>query len=188
MSAAVSTRDGAPSQQGAQEQGKSGRVAALASVDVPDVHQVDVAEVARYGVELLGATRRLHGIEVALELPEDPVLARLSGRRMQQVMLLLLAHAADTANGQGVRLAVDPPDDFGDVGPRFQVLVPGASLSDRELQAVVLSPMLVGPVHRRLARARELVESMGGTLEVARGAASGLTVTVELPAPGLACW
>ncbi|MFP2926023.1 sensor histidine kinase [Pyxidicoccus sp. 3LG] len=187
MSAALSTVDGA-SRQGQLEQGGEGRVGALAPVDAPDVHQVDVAEVARYAVELLSATRRLHGIEVALELPEDLVPARVSGRRMQQVMLLLLAHAADAANGQGVRLVVDPPDDFGDEGPRFQVMTLGASLSERELQAVFLSPMLVGPVHRRLARARELVESMGGTLGVTRGAASGVVVTVELPAPGLASW
>ncbi|QSQ28133.1 HAMP domain-containing histidine kinase [Pyxidicoccus parkwayensis] len=157
-------------------------------VDAPDHLRVDVAEVARAAVELLRATRRLHGVEVALELPEDAVPARVSSRRMQQVMLLLLAHAADAGNGQGVRLTVDEPDDFGDVGPRFQVVAPGASLSEREAQAVFLSPMLVGPLHRRLARARELVESVGGTLDVARGSGSGITVTVELPAPGLASW
>lgn len=187
MRAAVSTIGGAQSQEPLQ-QGSNGRFATLESVDVPDVLQVDVAAVARNAVELLTAARRLHGVEVALELPEDVVLARVSSRRIQQVMLLVLAHAADTANGQGVRLVVDAPDDFGDVGPRFQVVVPGASLSEREAQAVFLSPMLVGSLHRRLARARELVESMGGTLEVARGASTGITVTVELPAPGLSSW
>ncbi|MCY1023713.1 sensor histidine kinase [Pyxidicoccus sp. MSG2] len=185
MSAAVSTTGGAQSGEQSQ-QGATGRGPALALVDSPDRPQVDVAEMARGAVELLTATRRLHGVEVALELPEDAVPARVSSRRMQQVMLLLLAHAADAANGQGVRLAVDAPDDFGDVGPRFQVVAPGASLSEREAQAVFLSPMLVGPLHRRLARARELVESVGGTLEVARGA--GITVTVELPAPGMSSW
>lgn len=187
MSAAMSTMGGAQSREPLQ-QGGNERVATLESVDVPDVLRVDVAVVARDAVELLGATRRLHGIEVAVELPEDVVLARVSTRRMQQVMLLLLAHAADAANGQGIRLVVEPPDDFGDVGPRFQVMAPGASLSEREAQAVFLSPMLVGPLHRRLARARELVESVGGTLEVARGASAGITVTVDLPAPGLSSW
>jgi signal transduction histidine kinase len=187
MSAAVSTMGGAQSQESLQ-QGGNGRFATLESVDAPDVLRVDVAAVACNAVDLLNAARRLHGIEVALELPEDVVLARVSSRRIQQVMLLVLAHAADTANGQGVRLVMDAPDDFGDVGPRFQVVAPGASLSEREAQAVFLSPMLVGPLHRRLARARELVESMGGTLEVARGASIGITVTVELPAPGLSSW
>ncbi|WP_240359835.1 ATP-binding protein [Pyxidicoccus trucidator] len=187
MSAAFSTIGGAQSQAPSQ-QGGSGRVGTLESVDVPDVFRVDVAAIARNAVELLGATRRLHGVEVALHLPEDVVPARVSGRRLQQVMLLLLAHAADATHGQGVRLVVDAADDFGDEGPRFQVVATGASLSEREAQAVFLSPMLVGPLHRRLARARELVESMGGTLVVARGASAGITVTVELPAPGLSSW
>ena len=188
MSAAVSTTGGSQSEVARQAPVAPERGSALQSVEAPDVFRVDVAAAAQDAVELLSATRRLHGIEVALELPEDPVPARVSSRRMQQVLLLLLAHAADAANGQGIRLAVDEPDDFGDVGPRFQVVAPGASLSERELKAVFLSPMLVGPLHRRLARARELVESVGGTLEVARGAASGITVTVELPAQGLSSW
>ncbi|MFP2904612.1 sensor histidine kinase [Pyxidicoccus sp. 3LFB2] len=187
MSAAVSTIGGAQSQEPSQ-QGGNGRVGTLESVEAPDVFRVDVAAIGQTAVELLRATRRLHGIEVAVELPEDVVPARVSSRRLQQVMLLLLAHAADAANGQGVRLVVDAPDDFGDVGPRFQVMAPGAQLSEREAQAVFLSPMLVGPLHRRLARARELVESVGGTLEVARGASAGITVTVDLPAPGLSSW
>jgi C4-dicarboxylate-specific signal transduction histidine kinase len=159
-------------------------------VDVPDVLQVDVVSSARNAVELLRATRRLHGVEVVVLLPEDPVIARVSRRRVEQVLLLLLAHAADTATGEHpqVRLTVEPPDDFGDVGPRFHITTPSSALSERELQAVFLAPLLVGSPHRRLARARELVESTGGSLEVARGTPSGTTVTVDLPAPGLASW
>ncbi|AKQ66463.1 Adenylate cyclase [Myxococcus hansupus] len=164
------------------------RSAGLSLVDGPDVLRVDVADVIQGAVELLLATRRLHGIQFSLELPEDPVPANVSHRRLQQVLLLLLAHAADAAGGQGVRVVVDSPDDFGDLPPRFQFHVAGAQLSPRELQAVFLSPMLVGPLHRKLARARELTESMGGTLAVASDAREGLTVTVELPAPGMTSW
>ena len=82
MSAAVSTMGGAQSQESLQPGGTE-RVTTLESVEVPDVFRVDVAAVARDAVELLGATRRLHGIEVSLELPEDVVLARVSGRRLQ---------------------------------------------------------------------------------------------------------
>lgn len=185
MSAAVS----AAGTQGAAASTPA-RGQSLEPVDVPDVLQVDVAVSARNALELLSATRRLHGVQVELELPEDPTIARVSRRRMEQVLLLLLAHAADTASGDApqVRLTVEPPDDFGDVGPRFHLATPGATLSERELQAVFLAPLLVGSTHRRLARARELVESVGGTLAVVRGTPSGTTVTVELPAPGLASW
>ncbi|MBJ6762645.1 sensor histidine kinase [Myxococcaceae bacterium JPH2] len=167
-----------------------GRSQALEPVDVPDVLQVDVAVAAHNALELLGATRRLRGVEVKLSLPDEPVIARVSRRRLEQVLLLLLAHAADTLGGEspGVRLTVEPPDDFGDVGPRFHVVTPGASLSDREIQSILLAPLLVSSPHRRLARARELLESVGGTLSVARELPSGTRVTVELPAPGLASW
>ncbi|NMO19154.1 sensor histidine kinase [Pyxidicoccus fallax] len=188
MSAAASTTGGTRLDGVQQEQNPTVRLTALESVEAPEVFRVDVTEAVADAVELLGVTRRLHGVEVTVELPQDPVPTRVSSRRLRQVLLLLLAHASDTANGQGVKLTVDEPDDFGDVGPRFQVVTQGASLSEREAKAVFLSPMLVGPVHRRLARARELVDSMGGTLEVTRGAASGITVTVELPAPGLSSW
>nr|AAO66297.1 adventurous gliding motility protein Z [Myxococcus xanthus] len=122
-----------------------GRAVGLVPVDSPDVLRVDVAEVVGGAVELLSVTRRLREVRVSLELPEDPVPANVSHRRLQQVLLLLLAHAADASNGQGVRVMVDSADDFGDLPPRFQVQVAGASLSSRELQAVFLSPMLVGP-------------------------------------------
>src|SRR5215217_2847525 len=179
---------GSTSGEATNEGARPVRAASLESVEGPDFHQVDVAALMRESKELLEVTRRIHGIAVKLELPEEAVLARTGLRRTRQVLLLLLAHAADHAGEAGVRVSLDSPDDFGDEGPRFQVVTPDAHLSERELRAVLLSPMLVGPAHRRLARARELVESVGGTLDVARGVEQGLTVTVELPAPGLACW
>ncbi|RKH74586.1 sensor histidine kinase [Corallococcus aberystwythensis] len=159
----------------------------LEPVDFPDVFQVDVAVSVRDALGLLGATRRLHGVQVALELPEEPVMARVSRRRLEQVLLLLVAHAADVAppEAPAVRVVVDPPDDFGDVGPRFQVVMPGVSLSERETRSVVLSPLRVGSPQRRLARARELVDAMGGELALERLDA-GTAVSVQLPAPGLA--
>ncbi|MBZ4373113.1 sensor histidine kinase [Corallococcus interemptor] len=159
----------------------------LEPVDLPEVFQVDVSRCVRDVLQLLRATRRLHDVEVALELPEDPVMARVSGRRVEQVLLLLVAHAADMAPPQApaVRVVVDPPDDFGDEGPRFQVVMPGVSLSERETHSVVLSPLRVGSPQRKLARARELVDSMGGEFALER-LDGGTAVRVQLPAPGLA--
>ncbi|MCE9671306.1 sensor histidine kinase [Myxococcus stipitatus] len=164
------------------------RVPSLELVEGPDVLQANLGNVASEARALLVATRRLHGVEVALDVPEDAALARVSRRRAGQVMLLLLAHAVDHAGGRGVRLVVEPPDDFGDEGPSFRVRTPDARLSERELHAAFLSPVLAGPRHRQLARARELVESLGGTLVGACGEDSGLCVTVSFPAPGLSSW
>ncbi|MHA7631551.1 sensor histidine kinase [Corallococcus sp. M7] len=181
MSAALDVK-GSPGDTGVSLGGQG-----LESVDLPDVFQVDVAVCVRDALGLLGATRRLHGVEVSLELPEDPVVARVSRRRLEQVLLLLVAHAADVAPpaAPSVRVVVDPPDDFGDTGPRFQVVMPGVSLSERETRSVALSPLRVGSPQRRLARARELVDAMGGELAVER-LEEGTAVSVLLPAPGLA--
>ncbi|WP_342374084.1 sensor histidine kinase [Myxococcus stipitatus] len=160
----------------------------LELVDGPDFHRVDVSALVIESVKLLEAKKRIRGNQVKLELPGEAVLARTGQRRTRQVLLLLLAHAADCAGEGEVRLTLAPPDDFGDEPPRFQVVTPDARLSERELRSVFLSPMLVGATHRRLARARELVESVGGSLTAERGAEAGLTVTVELPAPGMASW
>jgi signal transduction histidine kinase len=144
----------------------------LEPVDLPDVFQVDVVQSVRCALGLLASTRRLHGVEVALELPDGPVPARVSRRRLEQVLLLLVAHAVDAAapGAVCVRVVVEPPDDFGDVGPRFQVVMP---------------PPRVDSPQRRLARARELVEAMGGELSLEPQEA-GTTVCVQLPAPGFA--
>ncbi|WP_223632729.1 sensor histidine kinase [Corallococcus sp. EGB] len=159
----------------------------LEPVDLPDVFQVDVTACVRDALGLLGATRRLRGVEVAVELPDDPVPARVSRRRLEQVLLLLVAHAADVAppDAAAVRVVVEPPDDFGEEGPRFQVVMPGVSLSERETRSVALSPLRVGSPQRRLARARELVDAMGGELALER-LEEGMAVRVLLPAPGLA--
>lgn len=172
---------------GSPVDGGSPSIHGLEPVDLPDVFQVDVAVSVRDALELLGATRRLHGVEVTLELPEAPVIARVSRRRLEQVLLLLVAHAVDamTPEAPAVRVVVDPPDDFGDVGPRFQVVLPGVSLSERETRSVVLSPLRVGGPQRRLARARELVDAMGGELSLEQ-LDEGTGVSVQLPAPGLA--
>jgi len=164
------------------------RVPSLELVEGPDVHLANLGNVASEARALLAATRRLHGVEVALDVPEDAALARVSRRRAGQVMLLLLAHAVDHAGGKGVRLVVAAPDDFGDEGPCFRVHTPDARLSERELRAAFLSPVLAGPRHRQLARARELVESLGGALVGACDEVSGLCVAVSLPAPGVSSW
>ncbi|MFB1480837.1 sensor histidine kinase [Corallococcus sp. RDP092CA] len=170
-----------------RSQGAGSGAQGLEPVDLPDVFQVDVVACVRDALGLLGATRRLRGVEVTVALPEEPVRARVSRRRLEQVLLLLVAHAADVAppDAAAVRVEVEPPDDFGDEGPRFQVVMPGVSLSEREARSVALSPLLVGSPQRRLARARELVDAMGGELALEHGE-EGLAVRVLLPAPGLA--
>ncbi|MCP3099568.1 sensor histidine kinase [Myxococcus sp. K15C18031901] len=174
--------------EGAESVRVPARVPSLELVEGPDSFQVNLGNVATEARALLDATHRLHGVDVTLDLPDDAAVARVSRRRAGQVMLLLLAHAADHAGGQGVRFVVEPPDDFGDEGPRFAVRTPDARLSGRELNTALLSPVLAGPRHRQLARARELAEAMGGELVASCDERSGLCITVSLPSTGLSSW
>lgn len=156
-----------------------GHLSAVGVLDGTDVQNLDLCALARHALALLHATGHVEPGEVGLELPDEPVFARVSRRRMEQVMLHLLTDAVMAHRNAGmpartVRLAVEPQDDFGDYGPRFQV-----RYAARE------STPQTG-----LTAARELVETLGGTLAVKTHGLTGTTVTVsvELEDQGTASW
>jgi hypothetical protein len=64
-------------------------------------------------------------------------------------------------------------------------VMPGGALSEQETCSGGLSPLSVGPSQRRLARAREWVDALGGELTL-EAAADATVFVVQLPAPGLA--
>lgn len=157
-----------------------GHLAAVgAALDGTDVQNLDLCALARHALALLHATGHVESTEVGLELPDEPVFARVSRRRMEQVMLQLITGAVQERRSMGVparavRLTVEPQDDFGDYGPSFQV-----RYAARE------SAPQTG-----LTEARELVESLGGQLAVRNHGLTGTTVTVsvELEDQGTASW
>jgi hypothetical protein len=127
--------------------------------------------------------------EVQLELPEEPVFARASRQRLEQVLLHLIADAVDARRsggrdtGRAVRLTVDPQDDFGDYGPTFHVHYPARELPASEATLLAREAPQVG---RKMAR--ELVESLGARFRVKSVGLTSTLVTVELPDPGTASW
>ncbi|PTL78480.1 HAMP domain-containing histidine kinase [Vitiosangium sp. GDMCC 1.1324] len=164
----------------AQVTSEGRHLTAVGSLDGTDVQYLDLGALARHAVALLQATGHVEATEVQLELPDEPVFARVSRRRMEQVMLHLLADAVSACRSEGataraVRLRVEPQDDFGDYGPTFQLRYASASES-------LLS--------EGLTAARELVETLGGSFTVKDHGLKGTTVTVsvELPDQGTASW
>jgi signal transduction histidine kinase len=148
---------------------------AAGALDGTAVQYLDLGALARHAVALLHATGHVSATEVRLELPDEPVFARVSRRRLEQVMLHLLADAVDARRGEGasaraIRLEVEPQDDFGDYGPTFHVryVAQGAD-EDTPREALTM--------------ARELVEALDGRFTVTRHGLTGTTVTVELPDP-----
>jgi len=163
-----------------------GHLSPLGALDGTDVQHVDLCALARHAVALLHATGHVEPTEVQLELPDEPVFARVSRRRMEQVMLHLMTSAVEArrsaeASARVVRLTVEPQDDFGDYGPTFRL---------RYVSGVQQHDALRSASAEGLTAARELVELLGGSFAVKSHGLTGSTVTVrvELPDQGTASW
>ncbi|QRK04055.1 HAMP domain-containing histidine kinase [Archangium violaceum] len=159
-------------------------------VEEVDSQYLDLCALARHAVALLHATGHVEATEVQLELPDEPVFARVSRRRTEQVMLHLLTDAVGAHRGEGaparaVRLGVEPQDDFGDYGPSFHLRYAARELVEQEPDRRAGSARA-----ESLTVARELVETLGGHLAVRNHGLTGttVTVTVELPDQGTASW
>jgi C4-dicarboxylate-specific signal transduction histidine kinase len=142
------------------------------TLDGTDVQHLDLCALARHAVALLHATGHMAHSEVRLELPDEPVFARVSRWRLEQVLFHLVTHAVEAQRGEepavrAVRLTVEPQDDFGDEGPTFRVRYLARTPSKRTSLNV----------------AGELVEALGGSLTTGHHGRTGTTLTVELPSP-----
>ena len=166
-----------------------GRLGASSTREGGDVQRLDLCALARHALSLLCTTGHVQASEVELQLPHEPIWARVSLGRMEQVLLHLIADAVVTrraaeSGARAVRLRVEPQDDFGDCGPSIHMLYTATSGVTPEPRAAS-EGMQVG-----LTVARELVEAQGGQVAVKRrGSAGGLmTVVVKLPDEGTASW
>ena len=167
-----------------------GHLASAEALDGTDEQHLDLCALARHAVSLLHTTGHVEPAEVQLELPDEPVFARVSARRMEQVMLHLLVDAVwmrrgAADNARAVRLSVEPQDDFGDYGPTIQMRFAARGLGPAQARDTVAPSPRSG-----LSLARELVEAQGGHLAVKHHGHTGSTVvvTVALPDQGTASW
>jgi signal transduction histidine kinase len=162
---------------------------AAGTLNGTDVQHLDVCALTQHAVALLQATGHVESREVQLELPAEPVFARVSRQRLEQVVLHLVADAVDARRSGGrdtsraVRLTVEPQDDFGDYGPTFHVHYPARELTGPEETLLAQEAPQAG-----LKMARELVESLGARFQVKSVGLTSTTVTVELPDQGTASW
>lgn len=156
------------------------------AADGTDEQHLDLCALAKHAVALLHATGHLETSEVQVELPEEPVFARVSRRRLEQVLLHLITDAVEARRAAGtalrpVRVRVEPQDDFGDYGPSLHVRY--AAAETPEPGGTPEAAPQAG-----LVSARELVESLGGLFTVRSRGLTGTTLSVELPDQGTASW
>ena len=166
-----------------------GHLKAAGALEGADAQRLDLCALARHALALLCTTGHVQASEVELALPDEPVWARVSPRRMEQVMLHLIVDAVVTRRGvqtpcRAVRLGVEPQDDFGDYGPTIHMRYTAGGPGVQQAWDVTNSAPVGLPV------ARELVEAQGGHVAVRRQGLTGstVTVTVELPDAGTASW
>jgi signal transduction histidine kinase len=155
-----------------------------------DIQRFDLRDVVPGVVERMRAAGRLGSAEVKVLLPEDPIAVIFNRRQLEQVLVELLANAADAVEDvndrpRRIHVGVELPDMFGDFGPRLFVKDTGIGIFEDEVGAV-FEPYYTTKAPEKgaglgLTVARALVEAMGGKLTVQSRVNLGSTFTAELP-------
>jgi signal transduction histidine kinase len=143
----------------------------------------DTRELAREVVELYQGSGSTH--ELRLVLPEEPVVVRCDGTRLEQVLHNLVSNAlkySPTGTRVEVRVAQEGPEAV------LSVVDRGMGISAEELRHLFTPFRRTG--HARevasgaglgLSVARRIVEAHGGRIEVDSRPGAGSTFRVRLP-------
>ncbi len=116
---------------------------------------VDLGEVTRRAVEVLGPVARAKGIGLRLDVPPSPVLAHGSSTILRQLAICLVGALLGGAGDGEIVLAVSPASSR----VVLRVSHVGTRIAARDADATQDS----------LADAEELLQSLGGTLSVSEG-------------------
>ncbi|WP_143596424.1 sensor histidine kinase [Tistlia consotensis] len=153
--------------------------------------QVGLSALVESGARTLSPRARSHGLELAVDLPGDPLLVLGDERKLLQVLLNLGTNAVKfTPRGGRVvlRAGIDT-----DAGPFFEVEDSGIGIAEEELPKVLETfGRSDDPFTRRtegaglgLSLCRAFVELHGGRLELASRLGEGTRVRAALPAARL---
>jgi signal transduction histidine kinase len=162
----------------------------LGPISPKDIQRFDLRELVPGVVERMRGAGRLGFAEVKVMLPQDPIAVIFNRRQLEQVLVELLANAADALEDVKdrpcrIHVGVEMPDIFGEFGPCLFVKDTGIGIFEGEVGAV-FEPYYTTKAPEKgaglgLTVARALVESMGGRLTVQSRVNLGSTFTVELP-------
>jgi signal transduction histidine kinase len=162
----------------------------LGPISPKDIQRFDLRELVPGVVDRMRAAGRLGFAEVKVMLPQDPIAVIFNRRQLEQVLVELLANAADALEDVKdrpcrIHVGVEMPDIFGEFGPCLFVKDTGIGIFEGEVGAV-FEPYYTTKAPEKAAGlgltvARALVESMGGRLTVQSRVNLGSTFTVELP-------
>jgi PAS domain S-box-containing protein len=159
-----------------------------------DVHLHDLLQSVGNIIRVKAAEKSLaFGCEID---PNLPPIAKVDGRRLSQVLLNLLSNAVKFTDFGEVWLRARCVSlDGSTVRIRFEVEDTGVGLRTDELRTIFEPYVQVGAARRRvegvglgLAISRQLVEALGGIMDVRSKAGEGSLFSFELSLPVEAIW
>jgi signal transduction histidine kinase/DNA-binding response OmpR family regulator len=150
-----------------------------------DLVPVDLPALARGVVEVLELQARRKGLVLGCHVGDGvPRWVEADPRRLRQVLLNLLGNAVKFTPKGSVTLRVRRGDD----GVGFEVSDTGVGIAEDELEAIFDPFEQVGEASQRaqgtglgLAITRQLVDAMGGSIEVRSTVGQGSTFAFTLP-------
>lgn len=135
-----------------------------------------VDEAIQQTLALLDGELKKHNVQLLLDLPADLPLIRCSGGTLQQVLVNLLLNARDAVAGQAEK-RVTIQGGYAEGRVMLSVCDNGPGVSDEVQHKIFVPFFTTKPVGKGtglgLAVSRQLVESVGGSLDYAAQAAQG---------------
>ncbi|RMD88669.1 MAG: PAS domain S-box protein, partial [Alphaproteobacteria bacterium] len=146
----------------------------------------ELAAILREAVTVNEGYGRAHGVRFALELPADPVFARLDRDRMAQVLANLLSNAAKfSGDSDTVEVSLDVEDGEAVVSVRDHGIgIPQAgqaTIFERFTQADSSDVRKAGGTGLGLSISRAIVEAHGGTMDFESVEGRGTVFRFRLP-------
>ncbi len=155
-----------------------------------DLHEdkIEIPEIIRSAVKLVGQRAEQGGVKLELELPDQLPALRADERKLKQILVNLLTNAIKFTDAGGeVTLRAWCRMDSGYV---FQIVDTGIGIAPEDIpKALLRFGQIDGDLNRQyegtglgLPLTKALVELHGGTLDLQSEVSVGTTVTVRFPA------
>src|SRR5216683_282781 len=147
-----------------------------------EFEDVDFCEVLREVVERLEETRRRAGSSLQISVP-GPVIGRWDRMRIDQVVSNLLTNAIKYGEGKPIEISVEKSDDVA----RLKICDSGIGIPPEEQPRIFDRFSRAQSVHRYggfglgLWIVRQIVDALGGSIEVQSKPDEGSTFLVKLP-------
>ncbi|MHA1600063.1 MAG: sensor histidine kinase, partial [Alphaproteobacteria bacterium] len=156
--------------------------------DILNDDEIEVPEVVRSSLRLVGKRAEEQGLKLDLEIPDQIPMLRADERKLKQILVNLLSNAIKFTDGDGeIKLKAWCRMDSGHV---FQIVDTGVGIAPEDIsKALSRFGQVDGELDRQyegtglgLPLTKALVELHGGELDLRSEVGVGTTVTVRFPA------